>query len=121
VAVRTCYDFWRRRYRSREIPVSRLTEEHQKWLQEVCSDPSEPARHSRIEARQVLQWALERLPAGDRMVFDMVYLQERPVKEAARLLGWSVVNVKVRAHRGRKKLKKLLEGLFSGEIDETRQ
>jgi len=55
-----------------------------------------------------LDWALERLPAEDRMVLELVYLEDRSVKEAARLLGWTAANVKVRSFRSRRKLHKLL-------------
>jgi RNA polymerase sigma-70 factor (ECF subfamily) len=36
-------------------------------------------------------------------------LEERSVKEIAQLTGWSESNVKVRAHRARKKMKHLYE------------
>ena len=32
VAVRTCYDFWRKQYRSREISTSSLSKEQQQWI-----------------------------------------------------------------------------------------
>jgi len=54
---------------------------------------------------------MEKLSAEDRAVLELVYLEERPVKEAAELLGWSSVNVKVRAYRSRKKLRAILDGL----------
>jgi RNA polymerase sigma-70 factor (ECF subfamily) len=49
------------------------------------------------------------------MVLELVHLQEHSVKEAAQLLGWSVVNVKVRSHRSRKKLKTILDDLLARE------
>jgi RNA polymerase sigma-70 factor (ECF subfamily) len=60
-----------------------------------------------------LDWALDRLSAEDRMVLELVYLEGLSVKETAELLGWSVANVKVRSHRSRKKVEKLLTGLIS--------
>ena len=113
IAVRGCYDFWRERYRSKEIPMSSLTERHQKWLENVVSDRSNRAFHehgSRKEAREVLDWALAKLSAGDRMVLELVYLEGLTVKEAAELLGWTAANVKVRSFRSRRKLQKLLSG-----------
>ncbi|MFH1090890.1 MAG: RNA polymerase sigma factor, partial [Pseudomonadota bacterium] len=92
IAVRACYDFWRRKYRSREVPLSTFTEEHQKWLEGVTSRESEQAMKaegSRRAARELLDWALGRLSAEDRMVLELVYLEELSVKEAADLLGWS--------------------------------
>ena len=63
---------------------------------------------SQQEAKEVLDWALDRLSAEDRMVLELVYLEGLSVKEAAELLGWSVANVKIRSHRSPKKLRKLL-------------
>ena len=112
IAVKTCYDFWRKTYRSREVPMSVLAEKHQNWLEEVITEQSEQAineKGSQNEARELLDWALRRLSAEDRMVMELVYLEGLSGKEAADLLGWSVSNVKVRCFRSRKKLEKILE------------
>jgi len=111
IAVRTCHDFWRQRYRSKEVPMSSLTQQHQEWLENVISDTSDRAfgeYGSRKEAREVLEWALAKLSAEDRMVLELVYLEGLTAKEAAKLLGWTTANVKVRSFRSRKKLHKLL-------------
>jgi RNA polymerase sigma-70 factor (ECF subfamily) len=112
IAVKTCYDFWRKTYRSREVPMSVLTEKHQNWLEEVITEQSEQAineKGSQNEARELLDWALRRLSAEDRIVMELVYLEGLSGKEAADLLGWSVSNVKVRCFRSRKKIEKILE------------
>ena len=111
IVVRTCYDYWRKAYRSREIPMSALNEKHAQWLEEVISQMPEEApdeRETQMEAREILNWALEKLSAGDRMVLELVYLEGHSVQEAAKLLGWSKANVKVRSFRARMKLEKLL-------------
>lgn len=111
IAVRTCYDFWRKRYRSRELPMSSLTEEHQEWLERVVSNRSGQSfddKASQREARELLDWALDRLSPGDRMILELVYLEGLSGREAADLLGWSVANVKVRSLRARRKLRNLL-------------
>ena len=116
IAVRTCYDYWRKAYRVREIPLSALTDRHQQWLENVISAQSEEMsapKGYRSEAREVLDWALARLPAEDRMVLELVYFEDLSVKEAAKLLVWSVANVKVRSFRARKKLEKTLKGMIS--------
>lgn len=113
IAVRTCYDFWRERYRSKEVAMSSLTEQHQEWLENVISDQSDETFStygSRAEAREVLDWVLAKLSAEDRMVLELVYLEGLSVREAAEILGWTVANVKVRSFRSRKKLQKLLSG-----------
>lgn len=117
IAVRSCYDFWRERYRSKEYALSTLTNEHQEWLENAFSDTSDETfleEGSRKEARELLDWALAKLSPEDRMVIELVYLEELSVKEAADLLGWSAANVKVRSFRSRKKLHSLISGLMKG-------
>jgi RNA polymerase sigma-70 factor (ECF subfamily) len=110
ITVRTCYDFWRKHYRYREIPISSLSEKHQVWLEEAMATRSSQSFDdiaSQKEAREILDWALDRLSPEDRMVLELVYLEGSSVKEAANLLGWSTAKVKVRSFRSRKKLHKL--------------
>jgi RNA polymerase sigma-70 factor, ECF subfamily len=112
IAVRACYDYWRKVYRNKEVAMSSLTERQQKWLEEVISDQQKtPAieEDSKKEATELLDWAMERLSPEDRMVLELVYLEGLPGKEVADLLGWSLANVKVRAFRSRNKLKKILQ------------
>ena len=114
IAVRACYDFWRKQYRSREMSMSSLTEEHQEWLEKVASNRSGQSfadKDSQKKARELLDWALDRLSPEDRMVLELVYLEGLSGREAADLLGWSVANVKVRSLRARKKLRNLVTGL----------
>ena len=116
IAVRTCYDFWRKRYRSRELPMSDFTDSHQSWLEKALSKQSHTSFHEKArekEARELLDWALSKLSARDRMIIELVYFEGLSVKEAAGLLGWSVANVKVRSFRSRKKLERLLSDLIS--------
>ena len=111
IAVKTCYDYWRKAYRSREIPISVLAENHSQWLEQVVLQRPEEVpdeQEARVEAKEVLDCALEKLSAGDRMVLELVYLEGLSVREAAELLGWSKTNVKVRSFRARMKLEKLL-------------
>lgn len=113
IALRSCYDYWRKAYRSREVPMSSLTERHQDWLEEAMSEQSDQSFHeksSQQEAIEILDWALGKLSAKDRMVMELVYLEGLSGKEAADLLGWSVANVKIRSLRSRRKLEKLLIG-----------
>lgn len=112
IAVRTCYDFWRNRYRRREIEFSGLSEAQQHWLERMTTaqaGQSFQAESGQQEAKAVLESALNSLSAEDRMVVELVYLEGITGKEAARLLGWSVANVKIRLYRARQKLRKLLQ------------
>jgi len=110
IAVRTCYDFWRARKRD-AVPVSSLTGDHQRWIDEVLAAESEDRFQERVrsrEAGEVLEWALGHLSPEHRAVLTLIYLEGESVREAARLLGWSQVTVKVRAYRARQALRKVL-------------
>ena len=111
ITVRTCYDFWRKAYRNRELPMSSLTENQKDWLEKVIADQASQSFYeegAQKEAAEVLNYALDRMSAEDRMVLELIYLEGLSGKEAAALLGWSVANVKIRSFRARKKLHKLL-------------
>lgn len=112
IAVRTCYDFWRNAYRSRELSMSSLTQAQQHWVEKSISEVSDQFHSQEAEKKEaeaVLKYALDKLSPEDRMVIELVYLEGLSGKEAAELLGWSLANVKVRLFRSRKKLQKLLE------------
>ncbi|MDP9132334.1 MAG: sigma-70 family RNA polymerase sigma factor [Nitrospirota bacterium] len=109
LAIRTCYDFWRAQRRA-DVPVSTLTADQSGWLDRALaaeSDEQFREQADRRESLEVLDWALARLSADDRLVLTLVALEGRSAREAADLLGWSVVNVKVRGYRARRKLREL--------------
>ena len=112
IALRTCCDFWRKRYKFQPVSMSSLSEDHRAWLEEALSEQSTQSyqeKGAQKEAREILDWALEKLSAEDRMVLELVYLEGHSVKETAALLGWSIANVKVRSFRSRRKLLKLFQ------------
>lgn len=115
IAVRTCYDFWRKKYRNREVPLSTFSEAQQErietFLASRAAEDYEDAAH-RKEAGELLDWALAQLSPEDRMVTELVYLDGLSGQEAAQMLGWTVANVKIRSFRARKKLRTLLGKTF---------
>ena len=93
------------------MPVSALTTEYQAWMDHVLaaeSDDQFREQTRKQEATELLQWALGHLSAENRLVLTLVHLEGYSIRDASRLLGWSMVNVKVRAHRARQLLRKLL-------------
>lgn len=111
IAVRCCYDFWREKYRNREKPAGVMPEDGDAWMNKLLSERSQASfaeQGQRNEAANLLNWALDRLSAEDRMVLTLTYLEGYSVAEAAELLEWSIPNVKVRSFRARRKLRKIL-------------
>ena len=69
------------------------------------------AERGRIAADLALR-LLEHLAPADRMVLEMLDGEGCGVKEVAAATGWSEANVKVRAFRARRKLRKKIEELL---------
>ena len=115
IAVRSCYDVWRTALARKEVPLSGpsdVADEQQQWTEHVLATESKERFDAMIrqqDATNLLQWALAQLSPENRMVVTLVHLEGHSVREAAELLGWSVVNVKVRAHRARQQLRKILD------------
>ena len=93
IAVRCALDLVRRR--RPEGPLSGF-------------EPSLEREEARIETRSRLAYALARIPAADREILMSVKADGRPVGEVARDLGITAVSARVRLHRARMKLKKIL-------------
>ena len=108
IAVRTCYDFLRRHQRNREANFSEITEKDADFLDRYVND-SLPDNLRADAVRTLVHDVLERLPAPLRMVITLQAVEGKSVQEIADLTGWSVPNVKVRAHRARKEMRKLLD------------
>ncbi|MFO0718082.1 MAG: RNA polymerase sigma factor [Nitrospira sp.] len=107
LSVRACYDFWRA-HRRTEVPVSGLTDDQVGWLDRALADESGQRFRDQADRRdslEVLDWALTQLSPEHRLVLTLVSLEGRSVREAAELLGWTVVNVKVRCYRARQALR----------------
>ena len=106
VTVRGCYDFLRKNRRRRETET---LIDPQNSPEAVDTDSGRAsAQH---EAWETVQLLLDRLDAKDRTVITLLDLEERGVRETAKLTGWSESNVKVRAHRARKKMRGIYDEL----------
>lgn len=118
IAVRSCYDVWRSISARKEVPLSGpsdAVEEQQEWTEHLLAAESRDRFDTMVrqrDASNLLQRALAQLSPENRMVVDLVHLEGHSVREAAELLGWTVVNVKVRAHRARQQLRKILDTLL---------
>ena len=107
LAVRICYDFLRGHQRNREMAFSELSDSESDWLDRQVTQP-EPAGENADAARQLIARVLDQLSPAARLVITLLEIEERPVKEIAKLTGWSVPLVKVRAFRARAEMRKIL-------------
>ena len=89
--------------------MSEVSEEEKRLLAEKLRDVG---RRSDIESaaisRDLASKLLQRLEPDDRIVLALLSIEELSVAETADLTGWSVSKVKMRAHRARKALQRVL-------------
>ena len=107
LTVRTCYDFLRGHQRNREANFSDLSDTEDDWLDRFVAQP-EGATEDSDAARQLVARVLDQLSPPARLVITLLEIEERSVKEIAKLTGWSVPLVKVRAFRARAEMRKIL-------------
>ncbi len=111
IAVRTCYDFLRKNRKRREHEVL-VDETPPDGGHTAASPPKTDATRRRRDAWDTVRQLLEQLKPEDRLVITLLDLEEKSVKEVAGLTGLSESNVKVRAHRARKKMRQIYETRF---------
>lgn len=118
IAIRGCYDCLRQFYKKSEVMLTDLSENNYQWLDKLMAFESSEKfkQHLRAnEARELLEKVMLKLCPEDQMVLRLVHFEEYTTAETAKMLGWSMANVKIRAFRSRKKLRKLLKKLLTDE------
>ena len=108
IAFNACYDELRRQKRRPEpASLSEATEEETARLRQRLRD--EGGAESAAVSRDLAAKLLARLSPEDRLVLVMLDAEGLSVAEIAGLLDWSESKVKVRAHRARASLRRVLE------------
>jgi len=110
IILSTCYKFWReqQRQRNRSYPLEE---------EEVAKVLSEHAQFAFLEEREretvkeVLKKISDHLNAEELIIFRAVIVEERPLHEVATALNISQVNMRVKVHRLKRKMQKILEQL----------
>lgn len=110
ITINTAYDELRRMQRHPESLVSELTEDETKWLdaQQHAGGGDKDAEAGLI-ARDLAGKLLDRLDLDDRLVLTLLDGEGCSTAEIAKITGWSIAKVKVRAHRARKSLRGILQ------------
>lgn len=110
IAFNVCYDELRRQKRKPESSLSDVSEEESTWLKEQLRvEGAEGDIESALVARDLVSKLLSRLSAEDRLLLVMLDVEGLSVAEIAELTKWSISKVKVRAHRARASLRRVLE------------
>ena len=111
IAVTTCIDQLRAQKRRPEFRWADLPEGQAEILDHVLSDEREALPGDALEARELVQKLLDQLKPDDRMVIQLLDLEQKTLVEISQLTGWNQTLIKVRAFRARRKLQKLFQDL----------
>ena len=118
ITANQCINMLRSAGRKPEFTVSELTDHEGPWLENQLADVS-AQRHRSVEsgivAADLAEKILGELSAEDRLVLLSIDGESLPVKEVARMTGWSQSKVKVRAFRARRRMRQAVEKLLGSK------
>lgn len=110
IAFNACYDELRRIKRRPEDSLSNVSEEESAWLKaQLRSQGAGDDVEAAAVARDLADKLLARLSPEDRLLLVMLDVEGLSVAEIGEANKWSISKVKVRAHRARASLRRVLE------------
>jgi RNA polymerase sigma-70 factor (ECF subfamily) len=108
IAINTCLNQIQAEKVRPEFRHADLSEEEVAVVQNLAATANELGPDQIFAARDLVERLLAALKPAERLVIDLLYLQQRSVAEIQALTGWGASLVKIRAFRARKKLKEQL-------------
>jgi RNA polymerase sigma-70 factor (ECF subfamily) len=115
VAVNTCLNQISFEKARTELRHADLSEDEQAVIENLATSSEELAPDRSLGSRQLVEHLLQFLKPAERLVIDLLYLQQRSVDEIRQLTGWSNSLIKVRAFRARRKMKDQLDKISRKE------
>lgn len=107
ITSNVCFDILRKQKRRPERLNCDLSETESQLLLDLAGQDSRHAEQDLADG-DLAQKLLSHLPDRDRSLLEMLYVNELSVAEIAERQGCSKANVKIRAWRARKALRKIL-------------
>ncbi len=107
IAVTTCIDQLRAQKRRPEFRWADLSDKEAEVLDSVLTGEGDVATNDALAARELVHKLLDQLKPADRLVLQLLDLEQHSVAEISEMTGWNPSLVKVRAFRARGKLKRL--------------
>ena len=115
IAVTTCIDQLRAQKRRPEFRWADLSENEADVLDAVMTNENDVEAGDALAARELVHKLLGELKPDDRLVIQLLDLEQKTIAEISGLTGWSQSLVKVRAFCARRKLQKLFQELEQKE------
>lgn len=101
------------------ISHGRKRRPEERSLDELAQHPAGagPLEQGRSEVRLMLERGLAQLEVEDASILSFFYLEELSMAEIVTITGLSASNVKVRLHRARGKLLRVMQATFGPEVN----
>jgi RNA polymerase sigma-70 factor (ECF subfamily) len=115
IAINTCINQIQAEKARPELREADLSEEQAAVIQNLAATTAELAPDQSFASRQLVEHLMKALKPAERLVIDLLYLQQRSVTEIQQVTGWSGALVKVRAFRARQKMKKQMSMIAAKE------
>jgi RNA polymerase sigma-70 factor (ECF subfamily) len=111
IAINTCINQIQAEKARPELREADLSEEQAAVIQNLATTTGDLAPDQSFASRELVEHLMNALKPAERLVIDLLYLQQQSVTEIRRVTGWSAALVKVRAFRARQKMKRLLSNM----------
>ena len=115
IAINTCINQIQAEKARPELREADLSVEQAAVIQNLAATTEELAPDHSFASRQLVEHLMNALKPAERLVIDLLYLQQRSVAEVQQVTGWSGALVKVRAFRARQKMKKQISMMSARE------
>lgn len=115
IAVTTCIDALRAQKRRPELRWADLSEGEADALDAVLTREDAADTADALASHELLHKLLDELSPSDRMVLQLLDLEQKTLVEIRDITGWNLTLIKVRAFRARRKLQKLFQRLSQKE------
>jgi RNA polymerase sigma-70 factor (ECF subfamily) len=115
IAINTCLNQVQAEKVRPELREADLSEEQARVVRNLAATTDELAPDQSFASRQLVDHLMRALKPAERLVIDLMYLQDRSVAEIRSVTGWSAALVKVRAFRARRKMKQILSNMSARE------
>jgi RNA polymerase sigma factor (sigma-70 family) len=115
IAINTCINQIQAEKARPELREADLSEEQAAVVRNMAATGDELVPGQRFASRELVEHLMMTLKPAERLVIDLLYLQQRSVAEIQEIAGWSSALVKVRAFRARQKMKKQMSIIAARE------
>lgn len=112
IAVNTCRNVLKAEKARPELRQADLSPDQIAVVENLANTSGDLSPDRQIAARELLEKLLNMLKPVERLLVDMLYLQNRTVAEVQKLTGWSAAKIRVTAFRARQKLRKQVGALL---------